>query len=58
MSSRSGSNPTTAANRQALLTGSVIVAALGMALIPIPMHLALLVVLVAATGLGLGAASR
>ena len=38
-----------------LLTGSIGVAALGMALVPVPMPLWLLVVVVAATGLGLGA---
>lgn len=41
--------------RRALLTGSVVLSAVGMALVPVPMPVWLLVVLVAATGLGLGA---
>ena len=41
--------------RPLLLTSSVGISALGMALVPIPMPLVLLVALIAATGLGLGA---
>jgi MFS family permease len=44
-----------ALGRPLLLTGSVGMAALGMALVPIPIPLWLLFVLIAATGLGLGA---
>ena len=41
--------------RARLLTGSVVLSAVGMALLPVPMPVWLLGVLVAATGLGLGA---